>query len=519
MDDRPHIVMIASENDALHAGKVGGVGDVIRDLPRALAALGWHSTVITPSYGFLGRENPTTPRAAVSFPYAGGELRAEILEAVPKAPIDGVNHLLVHHEGIGGEPIYFNDPPREAFSRDAAKYALFCSAAGQYCRTIEGRYLLHLHDWHTGILFLLRELHPRFAHLRGVRTAFTIHNLAIQGTRPFAGPGSAVERWFPELFADRAWLPSWTDPRFAEPCFTPMAAGIRLADRVNTVSPGYAEEILRPSDYARGFYGGEGLEGVLRTAAAEGRLSGILNGTEYPAAAGGARLPFGALCDLMEREVGRWWSRKAEPVHSDALESIARLRGRPPRIVLSSITRVVEQKVRLLFEKGKRSVSALEEIIGLLETREGLYVIQGSGSAEYERLLEEASRRSDRLLYLKGYSEPLAEALYQSGDLFLMPSLFEPCGIGQMLSMRERQPCVVHAVGGLKNTVIDGVNGFTFAGESLSRQADEFAAAVGRALALHAEAPDRWLRIADAAGAARFTWEKSAREYVERVYA
>ncbi len=510
--------MLASENDALRGGKVGGVGDVLRDLPRALARHGWRTTVIVPSYGFLHRENAGKLTGTVSFPFAGKEELAETWDVTPRNEQQGVTILALHHAAISGEPIYFNDPPKEAFSRDAAKYALFCSAAGEYCRGIAGEYRLHLHDWHTGILFLLRELHPRFAHLKRVRTAFTIHNLAIQGTRPLTGPGSSVEQWFPELFPGMAWMSSWKDPRYDEICFTPMAAGIRCADQVNTVSPGYAAEILLPSDHAKGFYGGEGLESLLRAAQSADRLSGILNGTEYPPPPGEAPLSFDGLCTLMVEEAAAWNARRTDPVHALALERIGALRSRPPRIVLASITRIVEQKMMLLFERGTGGTAAIEEIAGLLEARDGLYVIQGSGTPEYESVLEALVRKTGRILFLKGYSERLARQLFRSGNLFLMPSSFEPCGIGQMVAMREHQPCVVHAVGGLKDTVLDGVNGFTFAGETLPRQADAFAAAVGRALALFFDAPERWNEVQAAAGAARFTWEKAARQYIERVY-
>ena len=297
-----------------------------------------------------------------------------------------------------------------------------------------------------------------------------------------------------------------------------MAAGIRCADQVNTVSPGYAAEILRPSDHAKGFYGGEGLEGLLREAQRGNRLSGILNGTEYPAVGPEPRLSFESLTALMTEEAALWNVRRPDPLHLLAIERIHALRSHPPRVILTSITRIVEQKLRLLFELGTSGKTAAEEIAALLEACDGLYVILGSGTTEYESVLEALFRKSARLLFLKGYSEKLARALNRSGSLFLMPSSFEPCGIGQMVAMREHQPCVVHAVGGLKDTVQDSVNGFTFAGDTLERQVDGLVAAVSRALGLFFGAPDRWHAITASAGAARFTWERAAHEYMARVY-
>jgi starch synthase len=126
--------------------------------------------------------------------------------------------------------------------------------------------------------------------------------------------------------------------------------------------------------------------------------------------------------------------------------------------------------------------------------------------------------RSNKLLYLQGYSERLADPLYALADLFLMPSSFEPCGISQMLAMRASLPCVVHSVGGLKDTVADGVTGFGFTGENLDEQAEAFVTTTLNAIALRKEKPGRFQRICDAAGAQRFEWSASARQTVSKLY-
>ena len=149
---------------------------------------------------------------------------------------------------------------------------------------------LHLHDWQTGFLFALREFHPDFAFLRGIRTAFTIHNLAYQGVRPLAGDDSSLHAWFPDL-AGVDWCRRshaehgdavLRDPRWPE-CVNPMLAAIRLADAVHVVSPTYAKEVVLPNDDAIGRRGGEGLHDDMKRAADASRLHGILNGCEYPA--------------------------------------------------------------------------------------------------------------------------------------------------------------------------------------------------------------------------------------------
>ena len=512
------VVMVASENDGLKGGKVGGVGDVVRDLPKALARLGWRVTVIIPSYGFLHKSNPGHLVGTIGFPFGGSSTEGEIWELTPKDPVEGVSYLVFEHPEIRGNPIYCHDPPDQAFAQDATKYALFCSAVGQYLLGRPRRFVLHLHDWHTGSMFLLRELHPAFSGLKNMKTVFTIHNAAIQGPRPIRGKRATVEQWFPELLRNLDWISRWKDHRYAEPVFTPMAAGIRFAARVNTVSPTYAEEILKPSNHAAGFFGGEGLEPLLVEAKAQSRLFGILNGCEYPDPPRHAKVPVGDLFDLMRSEVERWKDVKGGSTVRETLQRIEDIRKYDSPVLLTSVTRVVDQKIRLLFEPGPRKRKAIDDLLPLLSKYNGVYVLLGTGTPEYEEALVTAQRKHPRLLYLKGYSESIADALYASGSLFLMPSLFEPCGISQMLAMREGQPCVVHAVGGLKDTVTDGVNGFHFSGATFAEKVDHFLHAVDKALGILTTDRGAWDRISSDAAKARFTWESSARKYVELLY-
>ena len=521
---RKHVIMIASENDALVGGKIGGVGDVVRDLPCALARhgglapLGWNVTVITPSYGFLHQKNPSQFYSRVNFPFRGKQHEAKVWKVTPKQVCIGITHFVIEHEGIRGDPIYYNDPHETPFMRDATKYAMFCSAVGQFLKLIEHPFVLHLHDWHAATLFLLRELHEEFSNLKGIHTAFTIHNLAIQGTRPMRSHESSVERWFPELFHDQQWVNGWRDPRYKTPCYTPMAVGIKYADKVNTVSPSYAEEILRPSDHQNGFYGGEGLEHLLQEVNVQHRLYGILNGCEYRETVVPKRLTFSELCDALSSNVALINNSHPSALNEELLQRINTLKQPPPLFILTSVTRIVDQKIKLLFAICSDGASAIEKIMRMVDKQRGLFIILGSGTADYEQLLTQASERFRRLMFIKGYSESIARALYANGTLFVMPSSFEPCGISQMLAMRDGQPCIVHAVGGLRDTVQHGVNGFSFAGERLTSQVDALTNVVEQALDIFLTDTKQWERIRTAATNARFTWEKSAREYGEVMY-
>ena len=142
----------------------------------------------------------------------------------------------------------------------------------------------------------------------------------------------------------------------------------------------------------------------------------------------------------------------------------------------------------------------------------------GSGDSALERRLIDIAEKHENFLYLRGYSEPLPDLLYKAGDLFLMPSSFEPCGISQMLAMRSGQPCVVHAVGGLKDTVRNGVSGFSFGGASPAAQALNFTRAVDRALAMRRDDPKAWQTLRASAAAMRFSWQAAARAYISELY-
>ncbi len=517
------VVMIATENDALKGAKVGGIADVIRDLPGELAPLGWDTTVIVPSYGFLHSINPSEKVADVTFPFGGREEFCEIWRVKPRgagkphqpaAPPE-TEQLIVHHPAIGGDPIYYDDVGEAVFARDSTKFALFCSAAGQYLRTMEEPYVLHLHDWHTGYFFLLSQLHGAFAHLRPVRKIFTIHNVGYQGTRPIRTYPPSVEDWFPELLRKTEWIREWQDPRYAIPTFTPMLAGIRHAAAVTTVSPTYAREITGPSDHANAIYGGEGLESALRAAHDESRLFGILNGVGYPGGSGRTGVDDRRLIEVVTGEVALDKNGGVSSFRDEIPERLARVLDGKGKFLLTSITRITEQKVRLMFEKGSDGSTALESIMALLERSNAAYIFVGSGSDQYEEFLKGTFLRHESFIFLNGFYQRSAEALFKRGNLFVMPSSYEPCGITQLQAMREGQPCLVHAVGGLKDTVSDGVNGFTFSGATLRAKVDNFVVAVRRALRIHAEEPARWADIATAARTARFGWAESARTYAK----
>lgn len=521
-----HILMVAAENGALNGAKVGGIGDVVRDIPMALADLGCRVSVVLPAYGFLHHRNVADAPTALPVHFGGAANTANGHRVQADQPHDGVTHFVIDHplfEAFDAERnthrIYVDDPPHQPFAADATKFALFCLTVAQGVR--QGLFPdvthLHLHDWHAALLLFLRAFHPDYRSLRDLPTVYTIHNLGLQGIRPFQDHASSLHAWFPGIAYDRSAV---ADPRWD--AVNPMALGIRLADRVHTVSPTYAEEVLRPSDVPH-FYGGEGLEKDLRSARDEGRLFGILNGCAYPEETKGQTEPdFGALWSLLKRTVLDW-SAATETLRTVHFTAHARLSAlaqasRPPTILCTSIGRLQPQKMMLLKEAGTRTGSGLEGVLDRLPEG-GLLVVLGSGDVDYERFFMQTGARRDNLLFLNGYSDACAAALYAAGDLFLMPSSYEPCGISQMLAMRAGQPCLVHAVGGLRDTVSHEYNGWHFDGERLPDQVDRMIDALSGAMEIFRTDKAQWRTICRNAAATRFSWSRSAERYLEALYA
>jgi starch synthase len=513
------ILIVAAENDALPGAKAGGVGDVVRDVPLELARRGCVVTVVIPAYGSLVSLSGSRPLDDLYVPFGGSTRKVGIYEVHGRTSVTGIRHLVLD------DPLFAPHRPGEIychdhgapFATDASKFALFSAAVAAGAN--EGAFgspdVVHLNDWHTGLYLALRESDPRLSYLRAIRTVFTIHNLALQGQRPLEGDPSSWQAWFPQLDP----VDELRDPHEPE-LANPMAAGIRLSDAVHVVSPSYAEEIQRPSSVAiGGFYGGEGLEGELRTAHEAGRVFGILNGCDYHVGAAD-ELAWPDLVATMRAELGRWLrgGPGLATAHYLADERLRSLPDARPDKLLTSVSRVAEQKIRLLREPGPEGRPAIHHLLDALG-EDGIYIFAGTGDPEYVRFLTAVSARRSNFIFLNGYTPGLADALYSAGDLYVMPSSYEPCGISQMLAMRSGQPCLVHHVGGLRDTVTDGVTGFAFTGESAPAQARGLVDRLQAALSLREQEPSRWAQIRRQAQEARFPWTESVEAYLTNLYA
>jgi len=515
------ILMVAAENDALPGGKVGGVGDVIRDIPVALADLDQWVDVITPCYGNFSTLPDAELLGELSVDFAGAKHPISLWQVPSRRKFHDKVRNLVVHSPLFSQPkpgvIYSNDT-EAPFSTDANRFALFGAAVLSVIKAglLPRPDVFHLHDWHSAFVLVLKTWHPDYVEFQSVHTVFSIHNLALQGIRPLRWDSSSLETWFPNLSYDTREI---GDPRYTD-CFNPMRAGIRLADRVHTVSPSYAQEILLPSNSATGFIGGEGLEADLRGANDAGRLVGVINGTDYDVEV--PRKPTRKkLWTSAQQELLSWIGRKPE-VRSVDFIAWQRLQAwlaemDDSTMLLTSIGRLTQQKVSLLMQPWEGDGLVIDALLQRLGNGARLLLI-GSGDSALEAEFTRVAARHENLLFLNGYAELLADQVYSAGDLFLMPSSFEPCGISQMLAMRAGQPCLVHAVGGLKDTIEDGVTGYQFGGSTPQEQAGALLALVAKLVRSHKRSHRKWQLMRKRASTVRFEWRDSAAQYLAQLY-
>jgi len=451
--------------------KVGGLADVAYGLPRALRALGHDVRVILPRHrtisGAAHALRPLRPPLPVPIGLTG-ETR---LVEVEVSEVTGVPTYFIWEEHYFGRDQVYGYPD------DPQRFIFFCRAVLAFMRYIDWRpEVLHGNDWHTGFLFLwLATAGRRDRFYRPIATVFTIHNMAYQGITgdallAFGGIHEHVERLEVEPPGHINWL----------------ARGIAHADAVNTVSPRYAQEILTPEF-------GFGLEPLLRRRA--DRLFGILNGLD-PEAWDPRTDP--ALAARFDRDT---LERRAENKRA-AQQAL----GLPPREevpLFAFIGRLIEQK----------GVDLLLQAAEALFARDLQVAVLGTGMPEYEAAFAEwPARFPGRAGVRIAFDEGLSRLLYGGADVFLMPSKFEPCGLGQMIAMRYGALPLVHPVGGLADTVRDVAQedgtGFTFAPFTV----EAFLAAVDRASALYRD-PAAWRAVQRRAMAQDFSWAASARAY------
>ncbi len=513
--------MIAAENAALPYGKVGGVGDVLRDVPNALAEQQQQVDVIVPGYGlYQSKECHAEFITDFEVKFAHGFETVSLFKYASDTEL--VTQWILEHElfavgGIGN--VYCADPNQEVFAQDATKFALFCAAVASALvqKVIPMPNVVHLHDWHTGFFSLLQKFDHDFLALKDLHTVFTVHNLAIQGQRPFENNASSLSAWFPSL---RYSSQEICDPVYQD-CLNPLRSAIHLADKVHIVSPSYAQEILSPSDHIAGFYGGEGLEQTIVAAKAKGKLHGILNGCQYLETLSNASRVTKTEFIACAQQALLLWAAKHRELQSSHFVAMHKLQAWQqnnidPDVIVTSVGRLTRQKVALLVEpfKDTHAIDAVLEALG----DQGMFLMTGSGDPALETMMTQAMAKHNNFIFLNGYDDALGQLMYRMGDLFLMPSSFEPCGISQMLAMQHGQPCLVNDIGGLKDTVNNDETGFVFSGDNTQQQVVNMLSRFNEALSCKKHDIKTWDNIVSNASQARFSWQGTINNYLEKLY-
>ena len=412
------IVMVSSESRPFC--KTGGLADVVYSLSKELAVLGEEVSIILPFYDAIRRQlNGEVLNKCASF-YTHMSWRQQTVD-VYETKKDGINFYFIENRQ------YFERGHLYGDFDDGERFGFFTMAVKEFLLT--KKYypdIIHVHDWQAGMLPCLMKVSPETQKkFKDTKYVFTIHNPAFQGLMPKFTLGDFYN-FSDELF-DNGQV------RFKDQVST-LKAGIVYADKITTVSPTHHLELLTPE-------GGMGLDGVLRLR--EWDFSGILNGIDYlefnPSDDPQIVVPFSAKNLISGKKAAR--------------EALFKQFGLPNNNgpVYSLVTRITWQK----------GFDIIFPMIEGLINRGANVIMLGSGEYNYEQQWEDIRRRHpDRVGLYIGYSDPLAHKIYAGSDFFIMPSLFEPCGLGQMIAQRYGTLPIVRRTGGLKDSVIcyDGSN-------------------------------------------------------------
>jgi starch synthase len=474
--DRLNVLIASAE--MVPFAKTGGLADVAGALPKALAQLGHDVRVILPRYGRIDPARFDMTEVVPPFPVPMDH-NTETVSILQTDVVPGVKVYFVNNDSYfaNRENIY-------GYPDDGERFVLYCRAALEMLRYLNWTpNVVHANDWHTGIipnwLQTVYRTDPFFANTGSV---FTIHNLQYQGLFGWrilevAGIDEYGFLHHPQIgeLADVVDL---------------MARGLHFADVINTVSERYAKEILTPEF-------GEKLDPLLRDR--QDRLFGILNGVDF---------------DEINPATDRYIEKNYDVDHlgdrranKRALQREASLNEAPVPL-LGMVSRMVDQK-------GFDILAGCFEWI--MDCTNAQFVLLGTGDQHYHNIFSQfAQRYPGRVAIYLTFNAALAQKIYAGSDMFLMPSRFEPCGLGQLISLRYGSIPIVRSTGGLADTIHDfnpaGWEGNGFAFERYN-QVDLFTSVV-RAIE-NSKYADTWRQLQLRGMRADHSWTASARKYVE----
>lgn len=470
------VLFVSAEISPL--AQTGGLGQVCGSLPPALAALGLEMTLVMPLYQTVDREAHGLQHANLEFEVllAGRSLPVRVWQS----DLHGCPVYLLENQELFGRPHLYGDQQGD-YSDNCLRFAFLCRGAVELAKALKlEAQVVHCHDWQSALLPAYLATRPfDLGPLQGAASLLTIHNLAYQG------------RFLSQYFLSTGLAPSFNTMAGAEfwGDISLLKAGLVTANAINTVSPTYAREIQTPQ-------GGHGLDGVLASRSAD--LYGILNGVDY---------------GIWSPEADPWLPAKYSAnditgkgaCRQALLEAFDLEPAEPDTAVFGFIGRIT----------GQKGVDLIAQAVPAILGKGARLAILGTGEPGLEQVLSEIAREWPGRMGLKlTYSEKLAHLMQGGSDLMLMPSQFEPCGLNQLYAMRYGSVPLVHATGGLKDTVrpFDPVSGQGTGFAFQPYELDGFLGAIRQAMQTWAQ-PELWQRLRANCMAQDFSWQASAQAY------
>ncbi len=471
------ILFVASEGVPFI--KTGGLADVVGSLPKCIDKQYFDVRVILPKYTCMKQEMKDMLSYITHF-YMDFHWKNEYV-GVLYAEVEGVKYYFIDNEMFfGGFKPYSDNALFEI-----EKYAFFSKAALSILPVIDFRPdIIHCHDWQTGLIpVYLRERFQGSEFYRGIKSIMTIHNLKFQG------------KWNIKDVQDITGLPDYyftPDKLEAYKDANLLKGGIVFADAITTVSDTYAEEIKTE------FYG-ENLNGLLQ--ARSGSLRGIVNGIDTE--------DFNPETDkYIEYNYNAMNFRKEKIKNKRALQAELGLEQDDKKFMIGIVSRLTDQK----------GFDLIAYVMDELCQSNVQIVVLGTGEERYENMFRHFDwKYGDKVSANIYYSDPLSHKIYASCDAFLMPSLFEPCGLSQLMSLRYGTVPIVRETGGLKDTV-EPYNEYESTGTGFSftnYNAHEMLGTIYYAEKIYYEKKREWNKIVDRAMAVDFSWNVSAKKYQE----
>lgn len=480
--------LVFASSEVVPFAKTGGLADVSGALPIELKKQGIDIIVFLPYYRMAKKNieklnlNPELIDKVIVQTEEGKE-EADIY----KVEYKGVEFYLIDNPRYyDRDELYIDPVVKSDYPDNLKRFAFFSKAVLESLKVIDFKpNLIHVNDWQTSLIpVYLKTIYSSDNFFIKTKTLLTIHNLAYQGIFP-------VEQ-YPILGLD--WKYFTLNGLEFYGHINLLKGGIIFSDYVSTVSETYAKEIQTPEL-------GSGLDGVLRQKAEQGKLTGIVNGVDYdewdPRNDPFIKEAYGINYDEKTIE-------KKNEIKKLFLKEIGLLKNENAvnTMLIGIVSRLVDQK----------GFDLVYEILEDLLTKENvMMVVLGTGKKEYEAKFVEAMSRFPEKVWVKiGFDIPLSHKIEAASDAFLMPSRFEPCGLNQMYSLRYGTLPIVRAVGGLEDTVKDGVTGFKFK----EYKPEALYETIKRALNVYYNEPKKWREMQINAMKEDWSWSSSAKKYI-----